>query len=88
MTRYNSSGGHMVSTQIRDRRIAAGLTQEELAARARCASSTIRNIEAGRVSRPEHTTIDAIGEALGLTLDELRAWKLGEGGWTAGESGR
>jgi transcriptional regulator with XRE-family HTH domain len=60
----------MVSTQIRDRRIAAGLTQEELAARARCASSTIRNIEAGRVSRPEHTTIDAIGEALGLSPDE------------------
>ena len=78
----------MVSTEVRDRRTAAGLTQEQLAAKAGITTTTIRNIEAGRVARPEHTTIDAIGAALGLSADDVRAWKLGEGGWTAGESAR
>jgi predicted ATPase/DNA-binding XRE family transcriptional regulator len=52
---------------LRQLRQAAGLTQAELATRARVGVRTVRDLEAGRASRPQRSTVDLIGDALGLT---------------------
>jgi transcriptional regulator with XRE-family HTH domain len=48
-------------------RQAAGLTQEELATRARVGVRTVRDLEAGRATRPQRSTVDLLAAALGLT---------------------
>ena len=47
-------------------RQAAGLTQEELATRARVGVRTVRDLEAGRATRPQRSTVDLLAGALGL----------------------
>ena len=51
-------------------RRAAGLTQEQLAERARLNVKTIQGIEQGR-TEPELATMTAIAKALGASLDSL-----------------
>jgi predicted ATPase/transcriptional regulator with XRE-family HTH domain len=51
---------------LRAQRRAAGLTQTELAARARVGVRTVRDLERGRASRPQRTTVDLLADALGL----------------------
>jgi transcriptional regulator with XRE-family HTH domain len=60
-------GGPGFDTVLRDHRLRAGLTQEELAARAGIGVRTVRDLERGRASRPQRTTVGLLAEALRLT---------------------
>jgi predicted ATPase/DNA-binding XRE family transcriptional regulator len=51
---------------LRARRRALGLTQAELAARAGIGVRTVRDLERGRSSRPQRTTVELLANALGL----------------------
>jgi transcriptional regulator with XRE-family HTH domain len=48
-----------------------GLTQEQLAGRARVAVSTLRKIESGRVVEPGYFTVLSLADALGVDLRAL-----------------
>ena len=52
---------------LRRRRMAAGLTQEELAARTGLSIRAIRDLERGITSRPYRNSIERLADALGLT---------------------
>ncbi|GIF09606.1 ATP-binding protein [Actinoplanes siamensis] len=52
---------------LRNHRRRAGLTQEELAVRAAIGVRTVRDLERGRVARPQRTTAELLMRALGLT---------------------
>src|SRR5579871_1626352 len=52
-------------------RLAAGLTQQQLCHKANLSFSTLTKIERGAIKSPSIFTIQAIAEALNLTLDEL-----------------
>lgn len=51
---------------LRRRRLAAGLTQVDLAARAGVGVRTVRDLERGRSSRPQRTTVELLAGAIGL----------------------
>ncbi|MFG3706763.1 ATP-binding protein [Micromonospora sp. NPDC047670] len=52
---------------LRGHRLAAGLTQAELASRAGVGVRTVRDLERGRSSRPQRTTVELLAGALELT---------------------
>src|SRR5215831_8590307 len=52
---------------LRRHRLRAGLTQEELAARAAIGVRTVRDLERGHASRPQRTTVELLAAALGLS---------------------
>lgn len=49
------------------RRVMAGMTQLELAARAGVGVRTVRELERARVNRPQRSTLELLANALGLT---------------------
>ncbi|MEU5938998.1 helix-turn-helix domain-containing protein [Micromonospora sp. NPDC047548] len=51
---------------LRGHRLAAGLTQVELAQRAGVGVRTVRDLERGRSSRPQRSTVELLAGALGL----------------------
>ena len=53
-----------LAAQLHGRRLQAGLTQQQLAARADVALSTLRNIESGRVLEPCYFTVVALLQTL------------------------
>lgn len=55
---------------LQARRLAAGLTQEQLGVRAGVTAKTIASIERG-YSRPQRTTLQAIARVLGCKVDDL-----------------
>ncbi|AXH89933.1 ATP-binding protein [Micromonospora aurantiaca] len=57
---------------LRGHRLAVGLTQAELAGRAGVGVRTVRDLERGRATRPQRTTVDLLADALGLSGDERR----------------
>ncbi|MEU0155710.1 ATP-binding protein [Micromonospora fulviviridis] len=60
-------GGAQLPDLLRGHRLAAGLTQAELATRAGVGVRTVRDLERGRATRPQRTTVDLLANALGLT---------------------
>lgn len=65
--RSRSPGGRTpLPDLLRGHRLAAGLTQAELAARAGVGVRTVRDLERGRAARPQRTTVDLLADALGL----------------------
>ncbi|MDQ7906996.1 helix-turn-helix domain-containing protein [Phytohabitans sp. ZYX-F-186] len=75
---------------LRAKRLAAGLTQAELAGRAGVGIRTVRDLERGR-SRPQRTTMELLAKALGLTgreradfLDAARGTSVEPGAAPAG----
>ena len=82
--RRRADSGHaahaaQLAAQLRDCRLRSALTQEQLAARAGVALSTLRKIETGKITEPGYFTILAILSALGISPQELgtRADKAG-----------
>ncbi|MFE2292011.1 BTAD domain-containing putative transcriptional regulator [Streptomyces sp. NPDC059452] len=61
----------MVGARIQALRGRAGLSQEVAAARAGISTRALRDIERGRVRRPQARTLQRLAEALGLTGGEL-----------------
>ncbi|GLY25699.1 hypothetical protein Misp04_54300 [Micromonospora sp. NBRC 101691] len=61
----------MLAIRLRALRGDRGLTQEQLAGRARVAVSTLRKIESGRVIEPGYFTMLALANALGVDLREF-----------------
>jgi predicted ATPase/DNA-binding XRE family transcriptional regulator len=55
---------------LRERRRAAGLTQDELARASGVGVRTLRDLEQGRAARPQRSTVDLLATALGLTGPE------------------
>ena len=61
----------LLAARLRAVRTDRGLTQEQLAARAGVAASTLRKIETARVVEPGYFTMVAIADALGIELSDL-----------------
>jgi transcriptional regulator with XRE-family HTH domain len=59
--------------RLRRLREAAGLTQEELAGRARLTRNAISSLERGERKRPYPHTVRSLADALGLSEDERAA---------------
>jgi DNA-binding XRE family transcriptional regulator len=60
-----------LALRLRSVRNARGLTQEQLAARAQVAVSTLRKIESGRVVEPGYFTVLSLAAVLEIQLHEL-----------------
>ncbi|KXK60162.1 hypothetical protein AWW66_20325 [Micromonospora rosaria] len=70
-----------LGTLLRRHRTAAGLTQEELADLAGVAVRTVRNLELGRVARPQRRTVEELADRLGLSeSDRSRLVAVARGG--------
>ncbi|MFF5295059.1 ATP-binding protein [Paractinoplanes globisporus] len=70
---------------LRRNRLQAKLTQEELAARAAIGVRTVRDLERGRASRPQRTTVELLAAALGLSGAERDAFLAAARGQSADE---
>jgi FMN phosphatase YigB (HAD superfamily)/DNA-binding XRE family transcriptional regulator len=57
--------------RLQEARLAAGLTQQQLCAKANLSFSTLTKIERGAIKSPSIFTIQSIGSALNLSLDDL-----------------
>jgi predicted ATPase len=67
-------GGSGFAQVLRRSRLRANLTQEELAVRAAVGVRTVRDLERGRASRPQRTTVELLAAALGLAAAEREAF--------------
>jgi predicted ATPase/transcriptional regulator with XRE-family HTH domain len=72
---------------LRARRRAAGLTQAELAALAGVGVRTVRDLERGRASRPQRTTVELLARALKLTPAERAGFHVTARGQSAPTAG-
>ncbi|SCG47502.1 ATP-binding protein [Micromonospora halophytica] len=72
---------------LRGHRSAAGLTQAELAQRAGIGVRTVRDLERGRASRPQRSTVELLADALGLADGPRAAFLSAARGRTAAGSG-
>src|SRR5262245_32978738 len=61
---------------LRRQRLAAGLTQEELASRSGVGVRTVRELERGRVLRPQRGTVSLLADALELSGDAREAFVM------------
>jgi tetratricopeptide (TPR) repeat protein len=65
-------GSGSFGTILRRRRLALGLSQEELADRSGLSVRAIANMEQGRTTRPHRYSVQCLGYALGLSESERR----------------
>jgi transcriptional regulator with XRE-family HTH domain len=68
-SRYAEQAGRLAEW-LRDRRMQAGMSQEQLASRAQVAVATVRKIEKGVVIEPGYFTVLALMHALGTTSED------------------
>ncbi|MGA8575039.1 MAG: helix-turn-helix transcriptional regulator [Candidatus Cybelea sp.] len=71
-----SSGSSGFGTLLRHHRLAAGLSQEALAERARLSLNGISALERGYRRRPQRQTLALLTDALGLNGDEHAQFEL------------
>lgn len=76
-----SSSGRTFGSLLRELRRAGGLTQEELAEKARVGVRTLRDLETARTSRPQRSTVDLLAEALELDEAERKDFVVASRGW-------
>jgi transcriptional regulator with XRE-family HTH domain len=57
--------------RVRERRVALGLSQEQLARRADVGLNAVHRLEMGQTTDPHFSTLSAIAEALGTTIAQL-----------------
>jgi transcriptional regulator with XRE-family HTH domain len=69
-SRYAEQAGRLAEW-LRDRRVQAGMSQEQLAGRAQVAVATVRKIEKGVVIEPGYFTVLALMHALGATREDM-----------------
>src|SRR5690348_14885899 len=69
----DSKGAETFSSLLRTYRRTRGLTQEALAERAGLGVRTIQGLENGR--QPQQATVVSLADALGLDLEERRAFQ-------------
>ena len=67
-------GGSGFAVVLRRHRLRAKLTQEELAVRAAIGVRTVRDLERGRASRPQRTTVELLAAALSLAGADREAF--------------
>ncbi|MEU7903778.1 helix-turn-helix domain-containing protein [Actinoplanes sp. NPDC049118] len=72
---------------LRSYRLRAKLTQDELAARAGVGVRTVRDLERGRASRPQRTTVELLAAALGLAGADRLAFLAAARGQQSGATG-
>ena len=80
-----SQGGSGFDVLLRRYRLRAKLTQEELAASAAIGVRTVRDLERGRASRPQRTTVELLAAALGLAGADREAFLSAARGQPADE---
>ncbi|WP_433212568.1 ATP-binding protein [Dactylosporangium sp. CS-047395] len=68
------NAGAVFAAALRANRLARGLTQDELAARAGLGVRTLRELERGRVARPQRNTLSLLADALDLTGPDREAF--------------
>ena len=77
---------------LRSARVSSGLTQDELSTKAGVGVRTVRDLERGRASRPQRTTVELLATALGLSGEHRAAFVAASRGavpsGSAGPSGR
>jgi predicted ATPase/DNA-binding XRE family transcriptional regulator len=78
-------GGSGFAVVLRRHRLRAKLTQEELAVRAAIGVRTVRDLERGRASRPQRTTVELLAAALGLAAADREAFLAAARGQSAEE---
>ncbi|GAA2368394.1 helix-turn-helix domain-containing protein [Dactylosporangium salmoneum] len=74
------NAGAGFAAALRTRRLARGLTQDELATRAGLGVRTLRELERGRVSRPQRNTVALLADALALTGPDREAFLAASAG--------
>lgn len=79
-------GGSGFAVVLRRHRLRAGLTQDELAMRAAIGVRTVRDLERGRASRPQRTTVELLSAALGLAASDREAFLAAARGQTPDEA--
>src|SRR5438128_995229 len=67
-------GGPGFDAVLRNHRLRAGLTQQELAVRAGVGVRTVRDLERGRAARPQRSTVELLAAALGLAGPDRAAF--------------
>lgn len=67
---------HQLGIAIKEARIRAELTQDELSDRAKLAYSTLAKIEQGAIKTPSVFTVYALSKALGVPIEELLGGKI------------
>ena len=60
-----------IGKHIKDRREAAGMTQQDLAVKAGLSVSNLSQIEQGKKEDPRISTVSALARTLGVTVDQL-----------------
>ncbi|WP_433054338.1 ATP-binding protein [Dactylosporangium sp. CS-033363] len=68
------NAGAAFAAALRANRLARGLTQDELAARSGLGVRTLRELERGRVARPQRNTLALLADALDLTGPDREAF--------------
>lgn len=64
-------GGDVVGDLVRERRVALGLTQADLALKAGLRQTYISQVEKGEIAMPRDHNLDALGRALGIAREEF-----------------